>query len=173
MIRDSELVGSVLDGQPEAYGELVRRHERAVMAGAAAVLRDIDSAHDAAQEAFLVAFEKLSSLRNRDAFGPWVARIGTRVALRMARERARDAPLQLLDRTDEPESSQTVDQTQSVLSAVMRLPEKQREAVLLRFFGGNSLKVIAEITNQPIGTVKSHISRAKGRLREWLEDAQE
>ena len=75
MRSDSELTEGVLGGEPAAFAELVRRHERVVYGVSLAVLGDHHSAEDAAQETFMMAYEKLGSLRNGSAFGAWVLRI--------------------------------------------------------------------------------------------------
>ena len=69
MKSDSELVNAVLSGQKDAFAELVGRYERSVRAAAMDVLGDHIAAQDAAQEAFVKAYEKLGSLREVSVFG--------------------------------------------------------------------------------------------------------
>ncbi len=71
MEDDAVLVRRVLSGETEAYAELVRRHERALVAVAGAILGELHGAQDAAQAAFLIAYQRLGALRNSDAFGQW------------------------------------------------------------------------------------------------------
>lgn len=173
MQNDAELVRAVLAGRQEAYAELVRRHERALLAATGEILGDLHAAKDAAQEAFVTAYEVLRSLRKPAAFGPWVLQIARRHALKMARRQARTVPL--TDASEpawEQQDGRIDEQTQQVLSAVMKLPEKHRQVVLLRYFGPHSIAAIAEMTGQPVGTVKSQLSRASARLRERLKDMQ-
>jgi len=169
---DGNLVRSVLSGRREAYAELVRRHERALVATAGAVLGDLEAAQEAAQEAFVAAYQRLASLRRAEAFGAWTAKIARRTAVRMARERARSRPLEgvpeAVDRA--PTDGELDARVRRVLRAVERLPVRQRQAALLRYFGGHRVGEIAAMTGQPVGTVKSHLSRATARLRDWLAE---
>ncbi len=173
MQTDAELVQTVLGGQQDAYAELVRRHERSVLAVAGRILGDVHAAQDAVQETFVAAYSGLGSLRAPAAFGAWVVQIGRNQARTMLRRRVQTVAL---DETVEPASESPNghirEETQLVLSAVMDLPEKQRQAILLRYFRGHALEEIAEITNQALGTVKSNLSRAMARLRRRLERSQ-
>jgi len=57
-----------------------------------------------------------------------------------------------------------------LLAAVMRLPERERQVVTLRYFDGHSVQAVAEITGRPLGTVTRQLSRAYARLWERLKD---
>ena len=81
---DGDLVDAVVGGDRAAFAILVRRYEPALRAVAMSVLRDAHLAQDAAQEAFVKAYEKLGSLRRAGAFGPWLLQIGRRCALDLA-----------------------------------------------------------------------------------------
>jgi RNA polymerase sigma-70 factor, ECF subfamily len=173
METDGTIVCRVLAGDTAAYGDLVRRHEQAVVAAAASILSDVHAAQDAAQETFLVAHQRLATLRNGDAFGPWTVRISQRMALRMRRRRDKAGRLEQDVEAGSPlQNGQLDDDVRRVLATVMKLPETQRQAVLLRYFSGLDLDTIAQVTGQPAGTVRSHLSRAVARLRERLGDWQ-
>ncbi|MDY7011525.1 MAG: RNA polymerase sigma factor [Planctomycetota bacterium] len=171
MQSDTQLVQAALNGQRQAYSTLVKRYERAVRATAAAVLRDHHAAQDAAQETFVTAFEKLPSLRKGSVFGPWVLKIVRRQAIRMARQRR---TFESLDSQVDPPAARSdgrLDEvSERLLSAVMRLPKHERVIVMLKYFDGHEVKVIAEITNRPVGTVTKRLSRARARLRKWLQE---
>ena len=91
MLSNAELVKAVLGGDRAAFAALVQRYERAVLGVATSVLEDHHAAQDAAQEAFMVAYRRLDSLRNGSTFGAWLLRITHRQAVRMARQRSRAA----------------------------------------------------------------------------------
>jgi RNA polymerase sigma-70 factor, ECF subfamily len=174
---DADLVRRVLGGDKDAYAGLVRRHERGLLAAAGAVLGDAHAAQDAAQEAFVIAYQKLRALRNGQAFGWWALRIVRRVACRMrGGPGGQWAPCgkALLHEEAEaaapPRKSPLDEDIREVLRAVSSLPERQRQALLLRFFGGHAVDDISRITSRPAGTVRSHLSRAIARLRERLKD---
>ena len=89
--QDGELVQRSLEGDAQAFAELVRRHERLVFRIANGFLRDRSEVEDVAQESFLKAFEALPSFRTGAPFGPWVAQIATRVCYDRFRVRRRRA----------------------------------------------------------------------------------
>jgi len=171
---DAELVRTVLDGQRETYSVLVKRHERAVRATAAGVLKDHHAAQDAAQEAFVAAYRKLGRLRRPAAFGPWVLKIARREAIRMAKKRRAFYPLDpQTERAETGSDGQLSEASRELLEAVMRLPKHERVAVMLRYFDGHDVNRIAEITARPVGTVTKQLSRARARLRKWIQEAEQ
>jgi len=173
METDAALVQRVLAGETEAYGELVRRHERSLLAAAGAVLGDLHAAQDAAQEALVIAYQRLASLRNPAVFGQWTIRLAQRVAVDMRRKLARvrmlgDEAETLSAGGDPPNDKPLDDEVQMLFRAVMKLPEKQRQVVLLRYFGGQSSEAISTITAQAAGTVRSRLHRGLAMLRKRL-----
>ena len=95
MRSDEQLVDAVLSGQRDAFALLVQRYERSARAEATHVLDDIHAAEDAAQDGFVVAYQRLATLRKRGAFGSWLLTIVRHEAIRIARQRARQQALQL------------------------------------------------------------------------------
>lgn len=173
MRSDAELVKAALDGDRGAFAELVGRYRRTACAAATQVLGDPHGAQDAAQEAFLSAYQKLASLRRPSAFGPWLVKIARRRATDMAR---RPRPvLSLASQADPPDprnDGRLGETSKLLLSAVMSLPPNERTAVMLRYFDGCDLRAIAEMTGRSIGTVSKQLTRAHERLRELLEDVE-
>ena len=170
MQSDAELVRAVKDGQPEAFAALVRRYERAARAVALDVLHDHHSARDATQDAFVRAYENLGRLRKAGAFGPWLMKITRRCALniveRMPRKKAFDAAVAC------PVGSANgpLDEEKRVLlAAVSKLPESEKQVVMLRYFCGQSVRDVAEMLGRSVGTVTKQLSRAHKRLRNILE----
>jgi RNA polymerase sigma-70 factor, ECF subfamily len=171
---DSEIVEAVLNGNREAFAALVSRYERAVWATAWRVLRDDHAAADAAQEAFLQAFQRLGDLRKREHFGVWLLRIVRRESIRLARKRAHDtsrslelAGAQLLhDRgRGSGQAGAFSGDAEDLLAAVARLPEHERIVIVLRYVDGHSVAEVAAALGRPIGTVTKQLSRAIERLK--------
>ena len=153
------------------FAELVERYDRAVRSLAMNVLTDHHAAQDAAQEAFLVAYRKLGSLRNGRAFGPWLLRIARRQATRMARRRPRASQLETLTDVPAGERDGRLDEeSRRLLAEVMRLPEHERDVLMHKHFGGHDVRSIAKMTGRPVGTVTKQLSRAYARLRRRLRD---
>ncbi len=171
MKTDAQLIEQVRQGDLQAYGELVRRYEYAVRGAALAVLGDHHAAEDAAQEAFVTAYEKLGSLRHGSKFGQWVLKIARHRAARAVRKRRRPASLETLaEPADSSSDGQLCHDSEHLLHLVCRLPEHERVVIALRHFDGHSVEQIAHMTHRPVGTVTKQLSRAHGRLRHWLEE---
>jgi RNA polymerase sigma-70 factor (ECF subfamily) len=170
---DTELVKAALDGQKEAFAELVRRYERPVRAVAINILGDHHSVQDAVQDAFVAGYKNLSMLRNRDSFGPWLMKIAHRCALDWANRRPKENPLDMnpVAATENPDGRFDED-SESLLAAVVELPEAEKQVVMLRYFAGHSVGEVAEIAGRSIGTVTKQLSRAHKRLRKVLKESQ-
>jgi RNA polymerase sigma-70 factor (ECF subfamily) len=169
MRSDSELIQSVLEGQKGDFAEIVRRYERIVRAVTIGILKDSHLAEDAAQDAFVKAYCKLATLRNRDSFGFWITRIARRCALDIARKKQNHTPLDAV--ADIPAASLDVnlsDEKHQLLTAVINLPKGEKEVIMLRYFGGHAVRDVAAIAGRSVGTVTKQLSRAYGRLRIML-----
>ena len=173
MQADCELIKAVLDGQKEAFAELVRHYERPVRAVAINILGDHHSVQDAVQDAFVAGYQNLCMLRNRDSFGPWLMKITQRCALDWAKRRPKMAPLETnpAAATEKP-NGQLDEESEGLLSAVVKLPEAERQVVMLRYFAEHNVKEVAEIVGRNIGTVTKQLSRAHKRLRKILKESQ-
>ena len=171
MRSNAELIDAVLGGDLATYAELVRRHQRLVLATAWQTLGDYHAAEDAAQEAFVAAYENLGRLRNRSLFGPWVLKITRCQAVRMAQRRAAARRFEAVH--DPPVSADAVerDETlQHLLAALGRLPAHERVVVIFHYLEGHRVQTIAQMTGRPLGTVTKQLSRAIRRLRQSLAE---
>jgi RNA polymerase sigma factor (sigma-70 family) len=173
---DAELARSALSGDRGAFGELVERHARQVVALAYALVGDREKARDLAQESFLAAFQALGSLREPGRFGAWLAGIARRqciYAIRRERRAARalearkDAPVVVVPG---PEGSavRTDDEAQ-VLAALNCLGRRYREVLVLRHLEGRSYGDIAEALGLSAAAVEKRLTRARSMLRKVLE----
>lgn len=167
---DGELIEAVLSGDRKVFAILVKRYERSVRAVAMSMLRDRHLAQDAAQEAFVKAYEKLASLRRAGAFGPWLLKIARRCSLDIVGER-RGQSLPEDDVFEAKPAGLLDEEKERLLAAVVRLRESEKQAVMLRYFDGYSVKEVAEITGRSVGTVTKQLSRAHRQLRVLLGEA--
>jgi RNA polymerase sigma-70 factor (ECF subfamily) len=164
----------VLHGQSDAYGELVERYEKSVFATAGAILRDWHDVQDVAQESFLLAFKELGRLRDTAKFGPWVTRVARTQALRLLRERGRAKAAIESRQDDMPGTNHRLPEPdRDVLKAIMKLPARQQQVVLLRFFSGRTVNEISTITARPTGSVTSALSRAYRCLKGLLKETEQ
>ncbi len=179
---DEALVARTLDGEREAFGELVTRHQRRVWL----VCRQYvgtDEADALTQDCFVKAFGNLHSYDGRAAFTTWLTRIAINSCLDALRRRRREGlraepledeegPLERLPDTGaDPEQHAIQRQAVTRLRvAEERLPERQRRIFRLRFYGELELAEIAEALEVHVGTVKTQLHRAVHRLRQELGD---
>src|SRR5512140_1797644 len=188
--EDRTIVEAGLAGDRDAYRRLVERESASVVAACARILGDRSEAEDVAQEAFVIAYRSLGTWRADGPFGAWLSRIAVRLAVRSAGRRKQVTWLDpIAAESDEPGqdrfrttgASDAVDPAHVVLraeqdarlrSAVASLDEPYREVVALRFFAERSLLEIAEVTDRPLGTVKTHLHRGLARLRHVLEESE-
>ena len=166
---DAELVARCRSGDPDAWRELVERYSRYVYAITQAFRLSDADADDVFQDTFSRAYERLSSLRDDEAFRPWLASLTRRLCIDRLRAGAREQPFE--DPDVELAAEDTLDQlTQAfdVHIALAELSDNCRE-ILDRFFAKDeSYRTIADALDLPSGTIASRISRCLARLRDRL-----
>jgi len=172
VVDDQALIVATLAGRPEAFGELVARYERAVYHLAVRTLRDRTEAEDAAQEAFLKAYRALGSFRPGAKFSTWIFTICYRGCCDRLAKRRRFSGEELPDRADTAAGPELLaersDEAARLRTAIDALPEKYRAVITLYHLQGKQYEEIATVLNLPLGTVKTHLFRAKEQLRKVL-----
>lgn len=177
--EDRQLVQAALDGQQQAYGELVSRYQDRLFNALLRVLGSRDDARDVVQDALIQAFVKLESFRGDARFYTWLYRIAMNLALSHRRRRrpvvsveeAKDnvgvEPADPQQRPDQDLMQQ--ERAAIVQQALDQLNTEHRQILVLREMEGCSYDNIAEILNLPVGTVRSRLFRARMQLKEQLE----
>jgi len=170
---DATLVARVLAGDKAAFGVLIDRHRPGTTRLAQRMLNDSADAEEVGQEAFLQAFLGLRHLRTQDHFGAWL--MGIIVNLCRMRLRARHGVNHDRRITNEnieieaepsPETLYEARELhQTVLAAIATLSPEQQQTVRLHYLDGLALWEVGAIVGMPIGTVKSHLHRARHQLR--------
>jgi RNA polymerase sigma-70 factor, ECF subfamily len=173
-VSDEDLLRSFLEGNQSSFAELMRRHEDRVFSLSLRMMGDRADALDATQEAFISAFRQARNFRFDAAFGTWLYRIGVNSCHDLLRKRKRWGALggeEQPEQVDRVASDFDTGVTErlDVAEALSRLPQEYREAVVLHDLGGVPYDEIASITETPIGTVKSRISRGRKQLASLLE----
>ncbi len=161
---DEEHVARCLNGEPDAFGWLVQRHQNAVLAYMVGRLGSRDLAEEVTQEAFVRAYFTLGKLREGKSFLPWLIGIAGRVGQEQVRSRRRMPATG--DTLDVPAPSEAQTGSESLMRAVARLPAICREAILLRYHAGLSCTEMSESLGIPTGGVTKRLSRAYALLRE-------
>ena len=172
MYNEAELVSQAQHRDRSAFGDLVRHHRAGVINVVYRMCGDAQLAEDAAQEAFIRAWQKLPSYQPRSPFRNWLYRIATNVALdtlRRERETVDVDKVQLRARTVGPEDSfEKSEKEEFVRNAVLALPAASRAVLVLREYEGLSYKEIAATLGIPIGTVMSRLNYARIHLAATL-----
>jgi len=180
-LEDAQLVDLARDGDIHAYEELVSRYQGVAHRVAWLVARRAGEAEDAVQEAFVKAYIALPRFRRGAAFRPWLLRIVANEARNRARSARRREGLVLRvaaadpgDAAPSPEAAVLAAEEAAALAlALGRLRERDRLVIAYRHLFELSESETAEALGVPVGTVKSRLSRALGRLRAELVRAGE
>ncbi len=173
-VDDQTLVAETLAGRGEAFGTLVERYDRAVYHLAYRTLHDSEEARDVAQEAFFKAFRSLRTFRPGAKFSTWIFSIAYHACCDRLGRRKRYSSEELPDRADPgagPEQEAIAgDEARRLRAAIERLPEKYRSVITLYHLQSRQYDEIAQVLEIPIGTVKTHLFRAKEQLRRMLNE---
>jgi RNA polymerase sigma-70 factor (ECF subfamily) len=171
---DQDLLDRHVEGDPEAFGELVRRHRDRLWAVALRTLGDREEAADAVQDALVSAYRAAHTFRGRSAVTTWLHRITVNACLDRARKAAsrRTSPVDDTERLEqllEPHESASApaernDLHRQLLEALSTLPADQRAALVLVDMQGYPVAEAARILEVPVGTVKSRCARGRARL---------
>ncbi len=170
---ERNLAQRAVQGDQEAFGELVHLHQAGVYNVAYRMTGSRQDAEDVAQEAFLRAFRAIRTLDPARPSGPWFRKIAVNVCLNRL-EKRQDFPLEeiLAASTDPGPESQTLERERShqVRAALLTLPPRYRAAIELRHYQELSYTEMSEVLNRPLSDVKSDLFRARRLLAERLKE---
>ena len=174
-------------GSLSAFNQLIMAHQGTAYNLVYRVIGNGDAAADACQDAFIKAYKAIAQYQG-GSFKGWLLRIVTNTCYDYIRYKSRRPATSLEDLVENPDdhSSKLVSEAEHPEDHVLRLelndvlqvginqlPEDQRIVVVLSDIQGMAYQEIAEIINEPLGTVKSRLSRGRSRLREFLVKQQE
>ena len=169
---DRDLVEAAQRGDQAAFVDLVKLRGGRFLAIAHRILRDVDRAEDALQDALVIAWRDLPSLRDPDRFDAWVHRLLTNVCIAQAsRERKRINNLYVLPVDDPaaPDDLLSVAHRDQLDRGFRRLTPDQRAILVLRHYVGYEPSEIAEVLGLPAGTVRSRLHHAHNAMRAALD----
>lgn len=177
---DVKLIQNSLAGDEDAFAMLVRKYQRQVHALAWRKTKDFHIAEEITQDTFLIAYQKLATLKNPNCFAGWINRIATRQCfLTQRKERIQIRPLNDTDIkrmkkmtysqyvADEQAKAATEAQHDVIQKLLARLPERERTVLTLYYFKEMTYKEIGQFLGVSTNTVKSRIHRALHRLKRW------
>ncbi len=184
--REPAIIAAAQQGDLRAFDELVSAYQELAYSVAYRILGNADTAMDATQEAFIRAFQGLSRYRG-GSFKGWILRITTNCSYDQLRYKQRrpSTPIDDLVEDDEhssillaeEEEPEAYAERQELGMAIQRalgvLPSDQRAVLVLSDIHGLSYNEISEVMQISVGTVKSRLSRARGKLRDYLLEREE
>ena len=180
--NDEQMVERALSGDPEAFGEIVRRWERRIFALSYGMLGREEDARDATQETFLAAFRNLRGFRGEAKVSSWLHRIAVNQCITRQRrakvrgetaledEAERNAAVFALPTEASPaRSAEAVERSKAVRIAVGSLPPDLRQVVVMKEFEELTFQQIADALEIPLSTVKSRLYTALRQLQMRLQ----
>lgn len=176
---DVKLVTASKNGDQDAFSLLVQRYQRRVFNLVLRMLQDYEEACEITQEAFLAAWQGMPSFRGEARFSTWLYRIAYNCALKQLELRKRERTLQqalqaeqaLESIGDEQKNAhlEALDNQELVQEQLSQLPAKYRIVLILRHLQDMTYEEMAEVLTMPIGTIKTHLFRARNLLKERLQ----
>ena len=170
---DAELVELSLDGDANAFEQIVIRCQRLVFAAVREIVSDAFAVEDIAQDTFVFAFVNMNTLRERDKLRPWLAGTARRKALHYVTRRQRFEDIESAEgktsQNDDPELSfLRHEKSREIRDAVFELPEKLRQAAVMFYFHDMKVADIARSLSVPQGTITRRLHDARAKLKERL-----
>ena len=184
--NEAELIKAAANGDQSAFSELVTEYERLVYKTVKSKVLSAEDAMDISQEVFIKIWKALPNWRGECKFATWVYKVCINASLdflRRAPEKTEslsgrpdddgdERPLDIADDSVQASPERRLEQSETTMAvrrAIAKLPEDQRQIVILRDIDGYSYDEIADMLSLGIGTVKSRINRARTRLKSLLE----
>ncbi|AIM16723.1 MULTISPECIES: RNA polymerase sigma factor SigW [Neobacillus] len=176
-------IKQVIKGDQDAFGEIIEIYKNSVYQLCYRMLGNRHEAEDMAQETFIRAYVNIKSFNQDRKFSTWLFRIATNLCIDRIRKKKPDYYLdaevagtegltmysQLSSETQLPEKElESLELQETVQKEILKLPEKYRSAIILKYIEDLSLNEISEILDLPIGTVKTRIHRGREALRQQL-----
>ena len=177
---DQLLVAASKNGDQEAFAQLVQRYQRLVFNLVYRMLQQYEEATEITQETFLAAWQGLSAFRGDARFPTWLYRIAYNCSLKQLELRKRDRALQIAleaektlehanDEQRENAELDARDRQTLVQEHLSQLPAKYRIVLILRHLQDMTYEEMAEILTIPVGTIKTHLFRARNLLKERIQ----
>lgn len=177
-------IKQVIKGDQDAFGEIVEIYKNSVYQLCFRMLGNRHEAEDMAQEAFIRAYVNIHTFNQDLKFSTWLFRIATNLCIDRIRKKKPDYYLdaevagkegltmysQIPDKTPLPENEvESLELHETIQKEILKLPEKYRSAIVLKYIEELSLNEISEILDLPLGTVKTRIHRGREALRQQLQ----
>ncbi len=174
MTEDTKIIGRIIGGDIEAFGSLVQRYQRPIIAMVRNLIGDEHICEDIAQEVFFAAYKKLRTFdESQSKFSTWLFTIARNKSINYARRKRIISFGKLPDDLESNIVADTVEQAElfEKLNGLLdKLPNAQKRAFTLAEFENLSYEDIAQIEGVRLGTVRSRIHRAKKKIAKALKN---
>jgi RNA polymerase sigma-70 factor (ECF subfamily) len=177
---DIELISQVLEGDKQAYAQLIKRHQRFVFTLALRFTKSREDAEEIAQDCFIKAYRALHTFKQTSKFSTWLYRIVYTTSMTFLRKKRLDTQsiddessiIQLEGRISELSSSEVEHKSKMVFVnlAISRLLPDDAAIITLFYQGEQSLEEIGQTLGMEANTVKVKLHRARHRLKEKIEN---
>ena len=168
---DSSLVIKTLQGDTNAFGELVLRYQTSVFNVCYRLLGEQREAEDLTQEVFIRAYRRLQSFDTQRPFGPWIRRVAANLCYNhLQKNQPMLLPIQdeqdyEMEKSRDPQSMIEINEkNKSIRWAIAKLPPAYRIALELRHYHELSYEEIAKELDLPLNTIRSHLFRARKKM---------
>jgi len=165
-LTDEYLIEKTLEGDINAFGILVNRYRGLVHGLTFHIVSNFQDAEDIAQEAFIKAYESLSTLKDKAKFGNWLRVITLNLCKMWLRRSSLELPLPSEFGLVKEDISSSDELQESVFSALSALPSKNQVVIALFYLDDLSYKEIGDFLGLPVSTVQSRLQRARQQLKE-------
>ena len=170
---DIEIVNQCLAGDLNAFEVLIERYKKAIYNTAFRMMGNREEAEDVSQEAFIRMYNSLSKYNSEYKFMTWALKVTTNLCLDSLRKRKAEVPIdegfEIKDGKDTPEEEYIRKENQKLVQdAIMKLPEKYREFLILFHHRNLSYQEIMAITGESLTIVKNRLYRARQMLKDEL-----
>ncbi len=182
-ISDQELVHDYIKGNEACLGHLFKRHQRSIFSAIYLLVKNRALAEDIFQETFIKIIHTLrqGNYNEEGKFGPWAVRIGRNLTIDYIRKQKRNVTITDTDGNDILSYIQIAEESredkliqyqteQNIKELVKRLPDEQREVLIMRHWGDMSFKEIADKTGVSINTALGRMRYALSNLRKMMEN---
>ncbi len=174
-VTDEELIKATLDGNHEAYRELIIRYQQLVFAVILKIVDNYQDAEDLAQETFIKAYQSLPKYRGEAKFSTWLVRMATNKALDFRRKQQRlardilEENVEYISVTHKDLPERIIlnkEDLEQLMQKLEKLPEIYQRALCQCYFDELSCKEIAKLEGVPVKTIAARLYRGKRILRE-------
>ena len=177
---DSQLIYNILSGDDAAFSSLIQKYQKSVHILVWQKIGDFHLAEEITQDTFLIAYQKLATLKNPRALASWLYRIATRQCIVFYRKKEKQIQTQFLEDTNRKHIKEitysqyiaqeqariaTESQRNSLKKLLARLPKTERTVITLHYFQDMTCQEISQYLDVSVSTIKSHLHRARHRLK--------